>query len=73
MSIKTQETAKEFITLLLEDMKEATTAELMEEIEKLGVPECRDRVPSALAELSSQGLIKKTISREKKALIWRLA
>lgn len=72
MSIKTQETAKEFIILLLEDMKEATTAELMDEIEKLGVPECRDRVPSALAELSSQGVIKKSISREKKALIWRL-
>ncbi|MFX0170662.1 MAG: hypothetical protein ACFE9L_01950 [Candidatus Hodarchaeota archaeon] len=71
--MKTQETAREFITLLLEDMKEATTAELMEEIEKLGVPECRDRVPSALAELLSQGLIKKSISREKKALIWRLA
>jgi hypothetical protein len=73
LSIKDQEKAKEFITLLLEDMKEATTAELMEEIEKLGVAECRDRVPSALAELSSKGLIKKTISREKKALIWRLA
>ncbi|MFX0174063.1 MAG: hypothetical protein ACFE9L_19430 [Candidatus Hodarchaeota archaeon] len=73
MSFKTQETAREFITLLLEDMKEATTAELMEEIEKLGLPECRDRVPGALAELSSQGLIKKSISREKKALIWRLA
>jgi hypothetical protein len=72
MSIKTQETAKEFIILLLEDMKEATTAELMDEIEKLGVPACRDRVPSALAELSSQGVIKKSISREKKALIWRL-
>ncbi|MFX0184336.1 MAG: hypothetical protein ACFE95_14730 [Candidatus Hodarchaeota archaeon] len=73
MSIKTQETAKEFIILLLEDMKEATTAELMNEIEKLGVPECRDRVPSALAELSSKGLIKKSISREKKAIMWSLA
>ena len=53
-------------------MKEATTVELIEEAESLGIAECRDRVPAALAELSSQGLIVKNISKEKKALVWSL-
>ncbi len=72
MSIKDQDTAKTLIIELLKDMKEATTAELIEEAETLGIAECRDRVPAALAELSSQGLITKTISKEKKAIIWTL-
>lgn len=54
-------------------MKEATTSELIEEAETLGIDECRDRVPAALAELSSQGLIMKTISKERKAIIWTLS
>ncbi len=72
MSIKDQEKAQKLIVLLLEDMKEATTVELIEEAESLGIAECRDRVPAALAELSSQGLLVKTISKEKKALVWSL-
>ncbi len=72
MSIKDQEKAQKLIVLLLEDMKEATTVELIEEAETLGIAECRDRVPAALAELSSQGLIVKSISKEKKALVWSL-
>ncbi len=72
MSIKDQEKAQELIVLLLEDMNEATTVELIEEAESLGIAECRDRVPAALAELSSQGLIVKKISKEKKALVWSL-
>ncbi len=72
MSIKDQDKAKTLIIALLEDMIEATTAELIDEAETLGIAECRDRVPAALAELNSQGLIQKTISREKRALIWSL-
>ena len=72
MSIKDQEKAQKLIVLLLEDMEEATTVELIEEAETLGIAECRDRVPAALAELSSQGLIVKSISKEKKALVWSL-
>ncbi len=72
MSMKDQKKAKTLIILLLEDLKEATTAELIEEAETLGMDECRDRVPAALAELSYQGLLKKTISKEKKAIIWTL-
>ncbi len=72
MPIKDQEKARKLIVLLLEDMKEATTVELIEEAETLGIAECRDRVPAALTELSSQGLIVKKISKEKKALVWSL-
>ena len=72
MSMKDQKKAKTLIILLLEDLKEATTAELIEEAETLGMDECRDRVPAALAELNSEGKIKKRVSRKKKALIWTL-
>lgn len=72
MSMKDQDKAKTLIIALLDDLKEATTAELIDEAETLGIAECRDRVPAALAELNSQGLIQKIISRERKALIWSL-
>lgn len=72
MSLKDQERTKTLIVMLLEDMKEATTTELIEEADTLGISECRDRVPAALAELVSEGKIQKRISREKKALLWTL-
>jgi hypothetical protein len=73
MSIKDQETTKTLIVELLKDMKEATTLELIKEAETLGIAECADRVPAALAELNSQGLIQKAISRERKAILWTLS
>ncbi|MFX0013999.1 MAG: hypothetical protein ACFFB2_13695 [Promethearchaeota archaeon] len=73
MAMKDQDTANTLIIELLKDLKEATTVELIKEAETLGLPECRDRIPAALAELSSQGIITKTISREKKAIIWSLS
>lgn len=72
MSMKDQDTTNTLIIELLKDMNEATTTELIEEAEMLGMAECRDRIPAALAELNSQGLITKTLSREKKAIIWTL-
>lgn len=71
--MKDQETTKTLVVELLKDMKEATTVELIREAETLGIAECVDRIPAALAELNSQGLILKTISRERKAILWTLS
>ncbi|WP_455463551.1 hypothetical protein [Candidatus Hodarchaeum mangrovi] len=62
----------QLIILLLEDMHEATTKQLIDEATLLGLAECPDKMPSALAELAAKGQIKKTISREKKAIVWSL-
>ncbi|MFX1537004.1 MAG: hypothetical protein ACFFDI_22540 [Promethearchaeota archaeon] len=72
MSMKDQDKTQTLIIELLKDMKEATTVELIREAEMLGISECSDRIPAALAELNSQGSVKKQISREKKAIIWTL-
>lgn len=72
MSMKDQDKTNTLILELLKDMKEATTTELIKEAESLGINECSDRIPAALAELNFQGLITKIISREKKAIIWTL-
>ena len=75
MSFKDEEKVIRLIILLLEDMpnNEATTKELIDEATSLGVADCPDRMPSALAELAAKGQIKKHISREKKAIIWSLS
>ncbi|MFW9903438.1 MAG: hypothetical protein ACFFFH_03835 [Candidatus Thorarchaeota archaeon] len=72
MSMKDQDTTKTLVIELLKDLKEATTVELIREAETLGIAECSDRIPAALAELNSQGLVTKQISRVKKAIIWTL-
>jgi len=73
MSFKDTAKAKRLILLLLEDMLQATTEELITEAESLGVAECRDRVPSSIADLYSEGLVTRELSKEKKAIVWRLA
>lgn len=70
--MKDQDTTRTLIIELLKDMKEATTVDLIREAETLGLAECRDRIPPALAELNAQGLVRKQISKEKKAIIWIL-
>ena len=73
MSIKDAAKAKRLILLLLEDMVEATTEELIAEAETLGIAECRDRVPSSIADLYEDKLIKRKLSKEKKAIVWSLS
>lgn len=73
MSMKDQDKTRTLIIELLKDMNEATTVELIREAETLGIAECSDRIPAALAELNSEGLVKKQISKEKKAIIWTLS
>ncbi|MFW9992437.1 MAG: hypothetical protein ACFFD4_10350 [Candidatus Odinarchaeota archaeon] len=71
--VKDLDKAKVLIVELLKEMTEATTNELVEEAMSLGLAECKDRVPSAIAELSATGKVKKRISREKKGIVWFLA
>ena len=73
MSFKDTAKTKRLILLLLEDMLEATTEELITEAETLGIAECRDRVPSSIADLYDEGLVKRELSKEKKAIVWSLA
>jgi hypothetical protein len=73
MSFKDTAKSKRLILLLLEDMVEATTEELIKEAEILGVAECRDRVPPSIADLYDEGLLRRKLSKEKKAIVWSLA
>jgi len=70
--MKDQDSTQTLIIELLKDMEKATTLELIREAETLGITECSDRIPAALAELSAQGSVRKQISRERKAIIWTL-
>ena len=72
MSFKDTAKAKRLILLLLEDMLQATTEELITEAETLGIAECRDRVPSSIADLYDEGLVKRELSKEKKAIVTKL-
>ena len=73
MSYKDSESAKRLILFLLDDMGEATTEEIIKEAETLGVAECRDRVPPSIADLYNEGLLKRKLSKEKKAIVWSLS
>ncbi|MHA1946453.1 MAG: hypothetical protein ACXAC6_00720 [Candidatus Hodarchaeales archaeon] len=73
MAFKDTAKSKRLILLLLEDMVEATTEELIQEAEILGVAECRDRVPPSIADLYDEGLLRRKLSKEKKAIVWSLA
>ena len=73
MSYKDAASAKRLILFLLEDMGEATTEELIKEAETLGVAECRDRVPPSIAGLYDEGMLKRKLSKEKKAIVWSLS
>ncbi len=67
------EKTKRLILLLLNDMGPSSTKELITEAETLGIAECRDRVPGAIADLNAQGMLTKKLSKEKKAIIWGLS
>ncbi|MFW9914582.1 MAG: DUF4386 domain-containing protein [Candidatus Thorarchaeota archaeon] len=63
---------KRTITLLLAEVGEATTAELIEEASRVS-RECKDRIPRTLIALEEENQITKRISKEKKAIVWTLA
>ncbi len=67
------EKTKQLILLLLHDMGPSSTEELIAEAETLGIAECRDRVPGAIADLNGERMLTKQLSKEKKAIVWDLS
>ncbi|MFW9779168.1 MAG: hypothetical protein ACFFE8_09975 [Candidatus Heimdallarchaeota archaeon] len=72
MTLKPLEKTKTLILLLLKDMVEATTAEIVNEASIISA-DCKDRVPAAIAGLNRAGMLHRSISREKKAIVWSLS
>lgn len=60
------------VIIILEDLGEATTSEIIEEAALLS-KECKDRVPRSLMTLLKQKRIQRRICKEKKAILWSLA
>jgi hypothetical protein len=62
---------KETITMLLKEMGEATTTEIMDESERVSA-ECKDRIPETLKNMEEENLVAKKLSREKRGYVWSL-
>jgi hypothetical protein len=62
---------KETITMILEEMGEATTTEIMEESSRVSA-ECKDRIPEALSAMEAENRVTKKLSKEKKGYVWTL-
>ena len=62
---------KETITMILKDLSEATTAEIMDESSRVSA-ECKDRIPEALSTLELDQKVTKRFSKEKKGYVWSL-
>ena len=56
---------------VLNNLIEATTAEIIEEATKISV-DCRDKIPSSLMSLYREKKVDKRISKERKGIIWFL-
>ncbi len=63
---------KETITMILKDMGEATTAEIIDESSRVSA-ECKDRIPETLAALENDQIVTKRFSKEKKGYVWTLS
>ena len=59
------------ISMILEELGEATTTEIIEESAKVSA-ECKDRIPEALKALESDNKVTKRLSKEKKGYVWTL-
>jgi hypothetical protein len=62
---------RETITMILKEMGQATTAEIVEQSSRVSA-ECKDRIPEALAALEEENKITKRLSKEKKGYVWTL-
>ncbi len=62
---------KRTLTMILEEIGEATTAEIIDEASQKS-RECKDRIPRTLIALEKDKKIIKRISKEKKAIVWTL-
>lgn len=63
--------SKKTVTMILEDLGEATTAEIIHKASQVSL-ECKDRVPRTLIALEKEKKVIKRISKEKKAIVWTL-
>ena len=57
--------------MILEEMGEATTAEIIDESSRVSA-ECKDRIPEALSALELDQKVTKRFSKEKKGYVWTL-
>jgi len=62
---------KQTVTMILEDLGEATTAEIIDEASQIS-RDCRDRIPGTLVALEKDKKVSKRISKEKSAIVWTL-
>jgi hypothetical protein len=62
---------RETITMILKELGEATTAEIMDESSHVSA-ECKDRIPEALSAMEAENRVTKKLSREKKGYVWAL-
>ena len=62
---------KETISMILADLGEATTAEIIDESSRVSA-ECKDRIPEALVTLEAEEKVTKRFSKEKKGYVWSL-
>ncbi len=65
-----KDTEKRIISILKE-ISEATTSEIVELAMKED-KDCKDRIPGALVALRENNLIKRRLSKEKRAVIWSM-
>jgi hypothetical protein len=63
--------SKKTITMILGDLGEATTAEIIDEA-SLVSRDCKDRIPKTLIALEKDKKVIKRISKEKKGFVWTL-
>jgi len=59
------------VTMILEDLGEATTAEIIAKASHVS-RECKDRIPGTLIALEKDNKVMKRVSKEKKAIVWTL-
>ncbi|MFX1253723.1 MAG: YeeE/YedE thiosulfate transporter family protein [Promethearchaeota archaeon] len=62
---------RDTITWALKHLKEATTTEIIDKASEIS-HDCKDRVSGTLAVLLRDGVVKREISKEKKAFVWSL-
>ncbi|MHA2109603.1 MAG: DUF4386 domain-containing protein [Candidatus Hodarchaeales archaeon] len=64
---------KRTITMILKELGEVTTAEIIDKASQVSHSrDCKDRVPGTLVALEKEKRVSKRISKEKKAIVWRL-
>ena len=70
MTTDAEASDKQVVLLVLEEIGEGSSAEVMVEASKISA-KCKDRVPSILLALEKEQKVVKRISKEKKAIVWK--